>query len=129
MDQKTIPIEAFAKAQGISAERVRQYCKANRIKGAVKIGEGRRGVWVLPADANITRRRPGRPTLKVRLAQYPQLLAISWHLGSEAEVHERDALALYEANWRFVDAAALSQGEKVFIERLTQKYGKGLLNV
>jgi hypothetical protein len=41
----------------------------------------------------------------------------------------RDALALYERNWRFVDERSLEPQERELIGRLAHAYGGGLLNV
>ena len=48
----------YASKHNLSAERVRQLCKAGRIPGARKIGSQ----WVIPSDAPIPERKPGRPT-------------------------------------------------------------------
>jgi predicted nucleotidyltransferase len=49
--------EAFARARGVSPQRVRQLLAAGRIPGALRVG----GRWVIPADAPILRAAPGRP--------------------------------------------------------------------
>lgn len=49
--------EAFARARGVSPQRVRQLLAAGRIPGALRVG----GRWVIPADAPIRRAPGGRP--------------------------------------------------------------------
>lgn len=38
----------------------------------------------------------------IRVSDYPQLRAISWHVRDDAEIAETDAMRLYERNRRFV---------------------------
>ena len=42
----------------------------------------------------------------IRLADFPQLRMLAWNRPADAEVDEAEALALYEANWRFVEPDA-----------------------
>ena len=39
-----------------------------------------------------------------------------------------EAFALYERNWRFVDADRLDDAERAFIERLKIEFGHGVIN-
>lgn len=64
----------------------------------------------------------------VRLDDYPQLAQIGWNRAVR-EITGEDALALYEANWRFVDEGKLTPREKALLDRLVKKYGQGMLNV
>jgi len=41
----------------------------------------------------------------------------------------RDALALYERNWRFVDKEAFNDEEQKLLNMLVAQYGNGVLNV
>lgn len=63
------------------------------------------------------------------LDHYPQLKLIAWNRAPSKEIGESDAFALYERNWRFVDPEALTVREKALIERLSAKFGHGLLLV
>jgi len=47
----------------------------------------------------------------------------------EAQGQGGEALALYEANWRFVDPARLSKEERALIDRLVTNVGRGVLLV
>jgi predicted nucleotidyltransferase len=49
--------EAFARARGVSPQRIRQLLAAGRIAGALRVG----GRWAIPADAPIRRTPAGRP--------------------------------------------------------------------
>jgi hypothetical protein len=66
------------------------------------------------------------PTLNVD--DYPQLALLAWSRVLR-EITEEDAFALYERNWRFVDVDALTAAERSFIDKMTDRYGKGVMNV
>ena len=73
---------------------------------------------------------PGAPPPGcVRVADYPQLAQLAWHLPGSAELTPAEALSLYERNWRHVDAARLSDAERQLVDRLVQQVGQGLLLV
>jgi len=63
----------------------------------------------------------------VRIADYPALAEIAWN-RADTWIPARDALRMYERNWRFVDAKKLSPGERGLIERLSARYGGGPLD-
>ena len=59
---------------------------------------------------------------------YPELALLAWNRAIR-DIDGEEALALYEANWRFVDSAHLTPQEQALIDRLTQQYGHGVMNV
>ena len=65
----------------------------------------------------------------IRLADYPQLKKLAWQLHGVDELSPREALALYERNWRHVDRAALSEGEAALVALLSRELGGGRLLV
>ncbi len=65
----------------------------------------------------------------ITLSDYPQLKLIAWHRATDSAVTEVEALALYEANWRWIDERTLTSEERKLIEQLKQTVGKGVLNV
>ena len=65
----------------------------------------------------------------IKLSDYPQLSLIAWHRSTDSVVTEEEALALYEANWRWIDERTLTPAERKLIEQLKQMVGKGVLNV
>jgi hypothetical protein len=67
--------------------------------------------------------------MAVRVADYPQLRLLAWSLRPDAELDDVQALALYEAGWRFIEQGALTQSERALIDRLVRTVGKGVLNV
>jgi hypothetical protein len=65
----------------------------------------------------------------IKLADYPQLRLIAWNRQPDSVVTETEALALYEANWRWIDERTLTPEERKLIEQLVQDVGNGVLNV
>jgi hypothetical protein len=65
---------------------------------------------------------------RLRLDDYPQLALLAWNRAVR-EISGEEAFALYERNWRFVDQESLTPREAALIDRLTRRYGHGVLNV
>lgn len=63
----------------------------------------------------------------IDVREYPELALLCWN-RSDRFVPAREAFALYERNWRFVDRARLTVRERALIDRLTQQFGNGVLN-
>lgn len=63
----------------------------------------------------------------VDVRAYPTLRLLRWN-SPERFIPAREALALYERNWRFVDVAQLAPEEQALIERLVREHGNGVLN-
>jgi hypothetical protein len=76
---------------------------------------------VLSYDRSMT-----TPTIEI--ARYPALRLIAWQLHVD-RIAEADAFALYEREWRHVDASVLEPDERELIQRLADTYGQGVLNV
>lgn len=83
-----------------------------------------------PAPAGQATAAAPKVAPRIRLARYPQLKAIAWHLSPAATtLAPEEAYALYERNWRHVDAAAMGAAERALLARLTATVGKGVLLV
>lgn len=66
---------------------------------------------------------------RIRLDQYPQLRKLAWQLQGVKDLAPRQALELYERNWRHVDRAALSERETALIDALSRAFAGGRLLV
>lgn len=66
---------------------------------------------------------------QVELDRFPALRLLAWSMPGRRTIGERDALALYEANWRFVDQDELLPVEIELIQHLLSRHGGGVLNV
>ena len=60
-------------------------------------------------------------------ARYPELARLAWNRDLSRPITGAEALGLYEANWRHVEAASLSSRERALIKRLADRFGGGLL--
>lgn len=64
----------------------------------------------------------------VETRNFPNLQLLCWNRNAPF-LTERDAFSLYERNWRFVDIRNMPEVERVLIHKLTEKFGRGILNV
>jgi len=62
--------------------------------------------------------RAGWLPARVRLADYPALQQVAWQVQGTEELTPREALGIYERNWRHIDAAALLPRERNLIDAL-----------
>lgn len=60
-------------------------------------------------------------------ADYAELARLAWNRDPARAISGEEALGLYEANWRHVDTAALSEAEKALIAALVARFGAGHL--
>lgn len=67
--------------------------------------------------------RKGWIPARVRLADYPVLRQLAWHVHGAPELSPREALGVYERNWRHMDPAELSDAERDLIDALRQALG------
>jgi len=65
----------------------------------------------------------------IALADYPELQRLAWQLHGVLEVTPKDALALYERNWRHVDRNAMGPRERMLVNALVHELGGGRLLV
>lgn len=96
------------------------------------------GAWVAVASAlglsfDLLDARAAAGTTRlpktIRLRDFPQLKQLAWQLQGVEEISPKDALDLYERNWRHVDRAALSGEEAALIDALSRELGGGRLLV
>jgi transcriptional regulator with XRE-family HTH domain len=66
---------------------------------------------------------------KIRIADYKQLKRLAWQLKDKKELSPREALDLYERNWRHVDVKAMDERERQFLESLLAAFGRERLLV
>jgi transcriptional regulator with XRE-family HTH domain len=62
----------------------------------------------------------------IRIADYPQLKRIAWQLA-DTELTPKEALALYQRNWRHVDRKAMDDLERDLVRRLAARLGGRLV--
>jgi hypothetical protein len=60
-------------------------------------------------------------------ADFPELRVLAWNRDPLRPIPAAEAFELYERNWRFVEVDRLEAREADLIDRLTQRYGRGVL--
>lgn len=66
---------------------------------------------------------------EIRLADYPQLSQLAWHIPGATTVTPQEALDIYERNWRHVDREKMNAQETALLDALVTGIGKGRLLV
>lgn len=127
-----VPATTAAEAAGMS--RVTLH-RIERGEPSVTMGAYLSAIAALGLDLELVdagaKRESARPVLprKIRVADHPQLKRIAWQLGDAATLTPKEALALYERNWRHVDAGAMDERERELVRRLVDALGGGRLLV
>ena len=63
----------------------------------------------------------------VEVEPYPSLKLLCWNLATP-RITRRDAFAIYERNWRWIDVADTPAHERELIASLAEELGGGLIN-
>ncbi len=96
------------------------------------------GAWLAAAGAlglelalvDPQRKGPARrPPSAIRVGDFPQLRKLAWQLRRDTELSPKEALDLYERNWRHVDAERLEDRERELIDQLAAALGRERLLV
>jgi transcriptional regulator with XRE-family HTH domain len=72
--------------------------------------------------APATTSRSGWIPARVRLADFPKLKELAWQVHGTGELSPREALDVYERNWRHLDAASLSAEEADLLDSLRRAF-------
>jgi transcriptional regulator with XRE-family HTH domain len=67
--------------------------------------------------------RQGWLPARIRIADYPWLKQLAWQIHGPQELTPREALGIYERNWRHVDPATLSTAESGLVDALRLAFG------
>jgi transcriptional regulator with XRE-family HTH domain len=61
--------------------------------------------------------------VRVRLSDYPKLKELAWQIHGTDELSPREALDIYERNWRHLDHATMSPAEQELVQALRAALG------
>lgn len=75
------------------------------------------------SDAPQAADRKGWIPARVRVADYPVLQQLAWQAHGASELTPREALGVYERNWRHVDVEKLSLRERELVDALREALG------
>lgn len=67
--------------------------------------------------------RHGWIPARIRLADYPQLQKLAWHVRGAEALSAREALDIYERNQRHLDLDAMSPEEAQLLDALRTAFG------
>lgn len=70
-----------------------------------------------PSEAAAADRRGWLPA-RIRIADYPWLKQLAWQVQGPQALSPREALGIYERNWRHVDAQTLTAAEQDLVDAL-----------
>ena len=141
-------LRAARKALGITVTAAAQAAQISRVTWhRLEKGERTVALGALVAAAQVLdvalvlvpKGAAGKPTppagddylpLQILLADYPQLRQLAWQVGDDRHVlTPREALGLYERNWRHVQHAALDPRERALLDALRRVFGAEFLGV
>jgi transcriptional regulator with XRE-family HTH domain len=132
--RKQLRVSATAAAEAAGLSRVTLH-RIERGEASVAVGLVQRAAAALGLQLQLAGTHPP-PELRsqatperLRLADLPELRRLAWQLDSATELTPRQALDLYERNWRHVDAGAMTPAERTVLDRLVHSVGGGRLLV
>lgn len=142
-------IRAQRKALGVSATTAAEAAGMSRVtwyrieKGvtSVTLGACLSALAVLGLDLEIIQTSPhaqdsdGDPSntesipVQIALADYPQLKQLAWQVHGVDALSPREALSIYERNWRHVDVETMEPRERNLVAALRQVFAGDTRNV
>jgi transcriptional regulator with XRE-family HTH domain len=131
--RRALKVNATAAAQSAGVSRV----TLHRIeKGEPSVTAGAYAAAALTLGLRLQAAAPAPPApffappdpkrwipVRVRLSDYPKLKELAWQIHGTEELSPREALDIYERNWRHVDPATLSPGEQDLVQALRAALG------
>lgn len=134
--RKALRISATAAAEAAGMSRVTLY-RVERGNPSVAMGAYMSAIAALGLDVDLadsrTRANTGRSAPKlpsnIRLEDFPQLRRLAWQRKSLDKIGPKEALNLYERNWRHVDRNAMEPREHALVKLLVETLGGGRLLV
>lgn len=134
--RKALKVSATTAAEAAGMSRVTLH-RIERGEPSVTMGAYLNAIVALGLDLELVdpRAEPpaqaAKPPLprRIRLADCPQLRRLAWQLGDVATLTPKEALALYERNWRHLDQGAMGEAERDLVRRLVAALGGARLLV
>lgn len=130
--RKSLRISATAAAEAAGMSRVTLH-RIERGEPSVTIGAYMAALAALGLQATVAAAgqhaaasdaaRRGWIPARVRIEDYPKLKELAWQVHGTPELTPREALDIYERNWRHVDADTLTQDERDLVDALRRALG------
>lgn len=132
--RKQLRVSATAAAEAAGLSRVTLH-RIERGEASVAMGLYQRATAALGLKLQLADELPApharthaTPT-QLRLADLPELRRLAWQLDPATALTPRQALDLYERNWRHLDSAAMTPHERDVLDSLVHGVGAGRLLV
>jgi transcriptional regulator with XRE-family HTH domain len=130
--RKNLEISAVAAAEAAGMSRV-TFHRIEKGEPSVAMGTYMAAIAALGLDIDLLDARLETAAVKlpekIRVADYPELKRIAWQRRKVEQLAPRDALSLYERNWRHVDREAMPAKERELLKLLVDALGGGRLLV
>jgi transcriptional regulator with XRE-family HTH domain len=136
VERKRLSLSAIATAEAAGISRVTLH-RIEHGEPSVTMGAYLNVIHSLGLELELMNKNQQKDILKqqallpprIRIADYPQLKTLAWQLTDAQEVSPKEALYLYERNWRHIDLKAMNAHEREFLEILLAAFGKERLLV
>ena len=132
--RKQLRVSATAAAEAAGLSRVTLH-RIERGEPSVAMGLYQRAISALGLTLHLADAQPqlqsrdAEPPELLRLTDLPELRRLAWQLDPDTELTPKQALDLYERNWRHLDTAAMTPRERAALDRLVHSVGGGRLLV
>ena len=130
--RKLLGISAVASAEAAGISRVTLH-RIEKGAPAVTIGAYLRVLVALGLDVALRSPDENQPPdqayrtgwlpARIRIADYPWLKELAWQVHGPQELTPREALGIYERNWRHLDPTTLSPAERDLVDALRLAVG------
>ena len=126
--RKQLRVSSTAAAEAAGMSRVTLY-RIERGEPSVAMGAylnaiAALGLELKVQDPNEREGAVAKPPKSIRLEAYPQLRKLAWQLGARKQLTAKEALDIYERNWRHLNERALTPRERKLVKLLFQSSGR-----
>lgn len=132
--RKQLRVSATAAAEAAGMSRVTLH-RIERGEPSVAVGLYQRATAALGLKLQLADQLPApharthTAPAQLLLADLPELRRLAWQLDPATELTPRQALDLYERNWRHLDSATMTRHERAVLDSLVHGVGGGRLLV
>jgi len=126
--RKQLKISATVAAEAAGMSRITWY-RIEKGEPAVTMGAWFSAAKVLgltldiPQPDGVGDERPGWIPARIRLADYPELEKLAWHVQGTEYLSAREAMDIYERNQRHLDQGAMTEEEVRLFNALRVAFG------
>jgi transcriptional regulator with XRE-family HTH domain len=126
--RKNLKLNATVAAEAAGMSRITWY-RIEKGEPAVTMGAWFNAATVLGLTVDIPETkiagtgRQGWIPARIRLADYPELEKLAWHVHGTEDLSPREAMDIYERNQRHIDKEAMTPEEALLLDALHVAFG------